>query len=123
MEFYGEFCSGLKLSEVKRTVIFRSEKIYPNVRLTFLMNQLNLIPGIWLDYDVGSYSHRSTFYPSNLYPLLVKRATPDLIERIVNYLNLNKVNSFPGESHCYTGYIMLVLKRPKMQKRAENGTL
>ncbi|GMT06627.1 hypothetical protein PENTCL1PPCAC_28801 [Pristionchus entomophagus] len=52
--------------------------------------------GIWLDYDMELATPRRSFYPSNLFPLLVLKSTGDVIKRVGEYLEKNSVFTLPG---------------------------
>ncbi|GMR62309.1 hypothetical protein PMAYCL1PPCAC_32504 [Pristionchus mayeri] len=97
-----------KLNETDKSADFRKkfndlsatlEKFFwdeQEVRSTCKSQKIRIISGIWLDFDIELNAPRRSFYPANLFPLLVLKATGDVIKRVGEYLEKNSVFTMPG---------------------------
>lgn len=52
--------------------------------------------GAWYDYDLETKALQKRFYPTNVFPLLLKRSSNEVCEQIMDYLNATGVLKYQG---------------------------
>ncbi|CRL08140.1 CLUMA_CG020990, isoform A [Clunio marinus] len=91
-EFYGY----ANLSDKQEEYYQMSEKFYKAVEEVLWNEEA----GVWLDYDLINEKSRNYFVATNLSPLWMRCYNPSkrqyISDRVVNYINENNLDSFPG---------------------------
>lgn len=78
---------------------FRKARFYHNLYEN-LVESVTLFwdnaTGAWYDYDLETKTLQKRFYPTNIFPLLLKRSSEEVCERVLDYLNATGVLKYQG---------------------------